>query len=199
MRRGIYTATITTASLRMRESGKVAELLLQGLSESEWQSSILEENVLQIASIESRKRISRLLRARLEPLGEGLWKMVCGPERRTAVQAAMAGAIKNSRILGDFMDFPLREQRAMFSNKLNHRIWNDYIASCRGRDPEMPSWSDGTLSRLRSTVFCILSESGYLNDTRTLRLQNVFVDDQLAGYLETRSEHYVLRCLRVAE
>ncbi len=195
----IYTATITSASLRLRESRIIADLLLQGVSDEAWQEAILAENRLQMNSIESIKRISRLLRARLEPLGEGLWQMVHQGDRELATQAVFAGAVKNSRLLGDFMDITLREQRASFAKKLEHRMWNEYMAGCLGRDPDMPPWSDTTVAKLRSVVFSMLAEAGYLKDTRSLLLQNVFVDPQLAAYLRARDEIYVLRCMEVAE
>ena len=195
----IYTATITSASLRLRESRIIADLLLQGVSGEDWRQAIIEENVLQMGSIESIKRISRLLRARLEPLGEGLWEMVRGGDREQATQATFAGAVKNSRLLGDFMDITMREQRALFAKKLEFRMWNEYIAGCLGRDPHMPHWSESTVTRLRSAVFFMLAEAGYLSDTQNLLLQNVFVDPQLAAYLRDRGESYVLRCLEVAE
>jgi len=195
----IYTATITSASLRLRESRIISDLLLQGVSEEDWKAALLERNVLQMGSVESIKRISRLLRARLEPLGEGLWEMVRDGGREQAIQAVLAGAVKNSRLLGDFMDIAIREQRALFATKLEYRMWNEYIAGCRGRDPDMPQWSDTTVARLRSAVFSILSEAGYLKDTRGLLLQNVFVDAQLAAWLRDREESYVLRCMEVME
>jgi hypothetical protein len=195
----IYTATITSASLRLRESRIISDLLLQGVSEKDWKAALLERNVLQMGSVESIKRISRLLRARLEPLGEGLWEMVRDGGREQAIQAVLAGAVKNSRLLGDFMDIAIREQRALFATKLEYRMWNEYIAGCRGRDPNMPHWSDTTVARLRSAVFSILSEAGYLKDTRSLLLQNVFVDAQLAAWLRDREESYVLRCMEVME
>lgn len=195
----IYTATITTASLRLRESRIIADLLLQGVSDEDWKQAIIEENVLQMDSIESIKRISRLLRARLKPLGEGLWEMVRDGDREQATQAVFAGAVKNSRLLGDFMDITMREQRVLFAKKLEFRMWNEYIAGCLGRDPDMPHWSESTVARLRSAVFFMLAEAGYLNDTRNLHLQNVFLDPQLAAYLRDRGESYVLRCLEVAE
>jgi hypothetical protein len=195
----IYTATITSASLRVRESRIIADLLLQAVSDEAWKEAILEENRLQMNSIESIKRISRLLRARLEPLGEGLWKMVHDGDRELATQAVFAGAVKNSRLLGDFMDITLREQRTSFAKKLEHRMWNEYIAGCLGRDPDMPLWSDTTVAKLRSAVFSMLAEAGYLKDTRSLLLQNVFVDTQLAAYLRARDEIYVLRCMEVTE
>lgn len=195
----IYTATITTASLRLRESRIIADLLLQGVSDEDWKQAIIEENVLQMDSIESIKRISRLLRARLKPMGEGLWQMVRDGDREQATQAVFAGAVKNSRLLGDFMDITMREQRAIFAKKLEFRMWNEYIAGCLGRDPDMPHWSESTVARLRSAVFFMLAEADYLNDTRNLLLQNVFVDPQLAAYLRDRGESYVLRCMEVAE
>lgn len=195
----IYTATITSATLRLRESRLIADLMLNQVTNDEWKRALFEQNLLQIRSTASIKRISRLLRARLKPLGQGLWEMVRDGSRDVATQACFAGAVKNSRLLGDFMDIAIREQRTMFAEKLEPRIWNDYIAGCRGRDPEMPSWSDTTVAKLRSCVFSMLAQAGYLESTRTLRLQNVFIDSLLADYLRDRGEAYVLRCLEVME
>ena len=195
----IYTATITSTSLRLRESRIVADLLLAGVTDRAWKAAILEQNVLQMGSLETARRSARLLRTRLEPLGEGLWKMVRDGERAQATQAALAGAVRNSRILGDFMDITMREQRTLFAKRLEHSIWNEFIAGCRGRDPDMPHWTDATVARLRSAVFSILTETGYLQDTRRLLMQNVFVDAQLAAYLRDRGETYVLRCMEVME
>ena len=195
----IYTATITSASLRIRECRIIADLLLAAVSDEGWTDAILNQNVLQMGSPESIKRIARLLRARLEPLGPDIWRLIRDGDRQQATQGALASAIKNSRLLGDFMDLTMREQRALFAKKLEHPMWNDYIAACRGRDPDMPHWSDATVARLRSGVFSMLSEAGYLKDTRSLEMTNVFVDSQLAAILRSRNEHYVLRCMELTE
>jgi len=195
----IYTATITTASLRLRESRVVAGLLLDGVADDGWRDAVLERNLLQIDSAVSRRRISRLLRARMEPLGRDVWQLIRDGGREQATQAAFAGALKNSRLIGDFMDITMREQRALFAKKLEHPMWNEYIAGCRGRDPDMPHWSDATVARLRSGVFSMLTEAGYLKDTRSLEMTNVFVDNQLAAILRSQDEHYVLRCMELTE
>jgi hypothetical protein len=118
-------------------------------------------------------------------------------DRVLATQACFAGAVKNSRLLGDFMDITIRAQVALFAKHLEPRMWADYIAGCRGRDPDMPHWTDATVAKLRSTVFSMLAEAGYVNNTRELTLQNTFIDPSLAGYLRDRGEKYVLRCLEV--
>lgn len=169
------------------------------MSGDEWKSAIVEQNVLQIGNPATARQCASIIRARLEPLGEELWSMVRDGGRAQAIQATFAGAIKHSRLLGDFMDIAIREQRALFSQNLEYRNWTDYIAGCRGRDPDMPHWSDATVARLRSAVFSMLAAAEYLKDTRSLQLQNVFVDAQLAACLKDRGENYVLRCLEVME
>ena len=195
----LYTSTITSSSLRLRESRIIAGLLLNGVSPEEWKREIKDNNVLQMGSPESVNRVSLLLRTRLESLGPGLWQMVRDGDRTLATQAVFAGAVKESRLLGDFLDITVREQRLLYAEKLEPLLWNEFIAGCRGRDPEMPHWSDATIQKLRSAVFSMLAEAGYLKDTRTLQLQNVFVVPQLSAYLRQQGETYVLRCLEVCE
>jgi hypothetical protein len=194
-----YTATITSSPLQLRESRIVADLLLQGVDGDAWTKAIVDDNALQIKSELSVTRSSSLLRARLEPLGQGLWKMVRDGDKELAAQAAFAGAVRHSRLIGDFLDITIRDQRAMFADQLEKQMWSDYVSGCRGRDPDMPHWSVATIAKLRSIVFTMLAEVGYIQDTRSLRLQNVFIDSQLAAYLASRGEKYVLRCLQVTE
>ena len=193
-----YTATITSASLRVRESRIIAGLLLDGIDPIGWRDALLDRNVLQMESPVSIRRIARLLRARLDPMGPALWRIVRDGTREQATAAVLAGAVRESRLLADFMDLVLREQRALSATKLEHRMWSDYIDGCRGRDPSMPHWSDSTLRRLRSAVLSMLAEAGYVKDTRSLDLQNVFLDPDLIESLRERGETRVLRCLEVS-
>ena len=195
----IYKATITSSTLRVRESRIVAELLLEGVDDAEWHDAVIQRNVLQTGSAETARRVGGLLRARMMGLGERLWAMVRDGNHELATQAVFAGAVKNSRLLGDFMDLTIREQRALFARKLEPRMWHEYIEGCRGRDPDMPHWSDATIAKLKSTVFSMLAEAGYLQDTRSLILQNVFVHGRLATYLSDADESYVLRCMEVTQ
>ncbi len=45
-----YTSTITSASLRLRESRLIAAMLIDDLSEAEWREALLDGNVLQMGS-----------------------------------------------------------------------------------------------------------------------------------------------------
>ncbi len=58
----IYTATITGASLRLRECRIIAGLLLDNLCQADWKAALEHENVLQMRSTVSIRRIAGLLR-----------------------------------------------------------------------------------------------------------------------------------------
>ena len=103
-----------------------------------------------------------------------------------------------ARLLGDFLDLVVREQYTRYAKTLSNTVWDDYLLDCRGRDPEMPQWSEATIDRLRSSVFQILAQAGYIENTRTLKLQPVYIASPVLDYLTTHQEQYVLRCIQVA-
>ena len=127
-----------------------------------------------------------------------LWKLIRDGSNNVAIHALLAAAVKHSALLGDFLDLVVREQYRIFSKTLSKSLWENYLGSCRSRDPEMPLWNESTRRRLRSSVFQILSQAGYLESTRTLRLQPVHISPQVVRYLQDHEEGYVLRCIQVS-
>jgi hypothetical protein len=115
-----------------------------------------------------------------------------------ATHAVLAAAVKHSPLLGDFLDLVVREQYRLFAATLTNRLWDDYLDNCRGRDPEMPVRNESTRKRLRSSVFQILAQAGYIESTKSKKLQTVHIASQVLRYLERQNEHYVLRCIQVA-
>jgi len=93
----------------------------------------------------------------------------------------------------------LRDLYKMRKSTVLKRHWSDYIEDCRNRHSETTDWSESTVNRLRSSVFQILHQAGYLSNTRDLELQRVQIDRCVLSYLETADEQYVLKCIMVGE
>lgn len=197
-RPGRYRADITAGSLKVSESRVVARLLLDDVDDRRWREAIQTENALQTRNPATAIRLARLIRLRLITMSSELWRLVRDGNATVAAHAVMAAAVKHSRLLGDFLDLVVREQYRLFSPKLTKALWDDYLADCRGRDPEMPQWNESTRRRLRSSVYQCLAQAGYVSDTRSLKLQPVHIAPQVIQYLQSRDEHYVLRCLQVS-
>jgi len=193
-----YRADLTAGAIKLRESRVIADLLLRETDAAAWWESIIEANVLQARSPASATRLTTLIRGRLETMGPDLWVLVRDGSAAIATHAVLAAAIKHSALLGDFLDLVVREQYRLYKVALSHGLWEDYLDDCRARDPEMLDWHESTRRRLRSSVFQILAQAGYLENTRTLKLQTAYVSGEVIRYLEDNDERYVLRCNRVA-
>jgi hypothetical protein len=195
--RSLYTATLTTGSLKLRESRVVAGLLLDGVSDAGWKEAIERQNVLQARAAGSAVVLARLLRARLECFDAPLWLMVRDGDKVLATQALLACAVKHSSLLRDFMDLVLRDEYRMFRPALTTAVWSAYLEGCHSRDAAMPDWSESTRNRLRSTVFQILAQAGYLADTTNRSLKPVTILPALVSYLREKGENHLIRCIQL--
>ena len=180
------------------ESRVVADLLLRGVQGDDWKQAIEVENLLRKRSPTTAMTKARVIRARLQTMSEGLWTLARDGSAPVATHAVFAATVKFSPLVGDFLDLVVREQYQLFSPALPSKLWEDYIEGCRGRDPEMPEWSESTVHRLRSSVFQILAQAGYIESTRTLKLQTVHIAKDVLRYLKDHDEKYVLRCIQVS-
>ncbi len=192
-----YKATLTSGSLKVPESRTIADLLLRGISGEAWRVEVFERNALQTRNPETAKRLSRVLRARLELMQPALWRMVRDGSTVLATHACLAATVKANPLLGDFLDLVVREQYRLFRPALSKHLWEHFIEDCGNRDPDMTRWSETTVARLRSTVFQILAQAGYIESTRALKLQTVHIAKEVLGYLQEHDERYVLRCIQV--
>ncbi len=192
-----YKADITAGSLKVTESRVIAGLLLRDVSGKQWRKALYEDNVLQTRSLKTAKRLSVLIRGRLALVEAPLWKLIRDGSAVEATHSCLAAAVKASCLLGDFLDLVVRDHYRTFKETLSLLLWDDYIEDCRSRDPDMPQWSDSTVQRLRSSVYSILAEAGYIDSTKARRLQAVHIVEPVIRYLEKHDEQYVLRCLQV--
>ena len=193
-----YKADITAGALKLPESRLVADLLLRKVDAEGWKDAIVTKNVLQARSPATARRLTKLVRGRLETMGPDLWKLVRDGKGSVAAHAVFAAAVKHSPLLGDFLDLVVGEQYRVFGKALSNKLFADYLDGCRERDPEMPQWSETTRRRLRSSVFQMLAQAGYVENTRSLKLQTVHVADQVLRCLKANKDEYVLRCIQVA-
>ena len=192
-----YSADLTAGSLKLRESRVLADLLLTGASEEQWKAAIVRDNRLQARTPATAVRLARLIRFRLEEFDAGLWIMVRDGSKPLATQALLAAAVKHSALLRDFMDQVLRDEYVLFRTHLSTGVWSAFLNSCQAKDPAMPVWGDATRDRLRSSVFQILAQGGYLSDTSTREMQRVTILPELLAYLTNRGESPLLRCLQL--
>ena len=98
-----YKADITAGALKLPESRLIADLLLRQVDSEGWKDAIVTKNVLQSRNLNTARRLTRLIRARLETMGPDLWELVRDGNGTIATHAAFAASVKHSPLLGDFL------------------------------------------------------------------------------------------------
>tara|TARA_E500000305_G_scaffold93175_1_gene81541 strand:+ start:174 stop:746 length:573 start_codon:yes stop_codon:yes gene_type:complete len=188
---------LTAGSLKVAESRIIADLLISNASKEEWKAALGTDNLLQVRSPATARRLSTLIRSRLETMSEELWKLVRDGTLVVSTHACLAATVKQSALLSDFLELVVREQYQIFAVHLTKTQWEDYVVACQDRDPELPDWSETTIRRLRSSVFQILAQAGYIENTKTLKLQNLHIADEVLTYLHKHDEDRVIRSIEI--
>jgi hypothetical protein len=67
---------ITAGALKLPESRLIANLLLRQVNAEGWRDAIVTKNVLRARNPATARRLTRLIRGRLETMGPNLWKLV---------------------------------------------------------------------------------------------------------------------------
>ena len=170
-----YLGDINGGSLMPRESQIIADLLLQDLTKEEWDSKLVEENVLQRNTPNTAKRVAAMLCTRLKPLNHEFWQALSEADKNTATQFSLLSTLINSPILADFMHSVLVDAYRLYEEKLTNRRWDEFIDARYVTLPDLDQFSTGTLDRIRKNIMRVLSEADYLESARSKKLQGVFI------------------------
>ncbi len=192
-----YIANVTAGALLVPESKKIADLMLRDVSKEEWKKKIEEENILQRLSLSSSKRIATFIKSRLQLMTPELWAMIRDGDNILATQANFVAAVKQSKLLGDYLDSIVRTQFKKMEDTLPLSLWDEYIAMCEKADPYMEKFPPSSAEKVRGNIHKILIEAGYLSDPYQRKLQKVEFLPEIINYLKKNNESYVLRCIGI--
>jgi len=194
---GRYKANFTRGGLMVPESRVVADLLLADADADHWRQAIQVDNLLAKRSVSTAVTKARLIRARLKTLPPLLWNVVRDGSKPAATHAVLAGAVNYSPLFGDFLDLVVRDLYRRFESVLKPQHWDTYVEDCRSRDPAMPTWTPATQVSLRSRVFGMMTEAGYLTNARRHTLTALRIAPEVTSVLKDAGQRYALRCIQV--
>ena len=178
-----YLGDLIGGSLLITESRIIAESLLKKLSEDEWKSLIVEENVLQKKSGQTAIRYARAIRRRIEGLGDEFMTDLLGVNERAYVQMLMMSLLIHSPVVSDFMRHSLAEARRTYKPFLNPDAWSEFYNTRVRAYSELGSLSDSTIKKMGTNAIKALVDTGYLSDNRTKQIQPVYLMLEVKNWL----------------
>ena len=191
----LYNTEISRGSLMPLESKRIAALLLTNPDQATWEQAIEVENILQKNTVTTAIRQSNLIRKRLVTLDATGWKLITERESEVANQLLFAAAIKQNKLLGDFMRnvYALRQQQ--LEPDITATNWEDFVTECAHHDPSVANWNIDTKRKIIGGIVRILVEAKYLANRNSMTLTPRDLHPLVRQYLTSRNENFVLDCL----
>lgn len=191
----LYNTEVSRGSLMTLESKRIAMLLLTEPDAANWKRAIEVENILQKDTVGTAVRQSVLIRKRLATLDATAWKLITERESEVTNQLLFAAAIKQNKLLGDFMRnvYAIRQQQ--MEPDISMANWEDFLAECAHRDSSVTGWNENTKIKIINGIARILIETKYLVDRKSMKLSPRDLHPVVRRYLVERNEKFVLDCL----
>jgi hypothetical protein len=191
----LYNTEISRGSLMPLESKRIATLLLTEPDEATWKMAIEGNNILQKNTVGTAVRQSTLIRKRLETLDATAWRLITERESEVTHQLLFAAAIKQNKLLGDFMRNVYASRQQRMEPVISAANWEDFLTECAHHDPSVADWNDNTKAKIRNGIARVLVEAKYLVDRKSMKLSPRDLHPMVRRYLVERKENFVLDCL----
>jgi len=178
-----YVGDINGGSLMLHDSHILATYLLKDVDKAELKRLIVDENILQRKSKQTALRAASTVQKRLAPLGKEFLNDITSLPERSYVQLLMVALLIQSPVMADFMLNVLAEARRLYKPALDKDAWDNFIEERQRAWPELNDYSEETYKKIGKNVIRALAEAGYLESSRTKRIQAVYVVPEVINWL----------------
>ena len=174
-----YIGDLNGGSLLVAETRVIAEASLKDLTEQEWKTLIVDDNVLQKRSAKTAGRYAGVIRKRLKPLNESFIQQILALSEGAYIQALMMIYLVQSPMVADFMRESLGEARRTYKPTLSVDAWAEFFESRVRALPELGNFSPSTVKKMGNNVIKALVECGYLSSSRKRTIQPVYLHPEI--------------------
>jgi hypothetical protein len=192
-----YSGNITGGALLVRESRIVARLLLENPDRDAARDRLLAENLFQNNSPRTTKTYYRLILPRLGNLTPEMLRLVAEGTEELARLTLFAAILRTFDLVADFVEDVLVTKVQSFEPTLLRTDWSRFLEERTTVDPAIHDWSESSRKKMAQVVFLMLSQAGYLEDTRSLKILFPAVPSELESALEAARDERTPRLLRL--
>lgn len=180
-----YQMSFTTGGLFYRESVKIAELHAQLSEWNDVRARVLNDNLLQVQTANSTKRISREIISRLKCLAEEEMGLLVKGSRQEQIQILWVSICRKYKFIHEFVINVLREKYLRHNLSLTIDDYNAFFNAKAQWHDELAKLSSSTQVKLRQVVFRIMKEAEII--TRDGKIKPGILSPRIVGVLKKHS------------
>lgn len=181
-----YNGSLTREQFLFFEIKIVASLLCQGFDRDEVLAKIKKENLFQFPTERMISSIARACFKRIDALdSETLVYHLANASSTVAKQINLYAMMKYNRVVWDFMITVVGEKYRTQDSEFSRRDLNLFLFQLQEQNDTVASWSDGTISKIKSVLTKCLVECDYLDHTKSTQLNYVTISPELEDEIKS--------------
>lgn len=195
-----YTASFTREQFMFYEMRITAQLMLDGKTDVEIIEEVLNNNLFQYPTEKSSKRMTRACLKRLKILDNTqLIDIIANGAYDSSKQVCLLAMMKQYRVINEFFITVIGEKYRLKDFSLSKRDLNIYFSRIQEQDDKVASWSVSTISKLKQVLLKLLVDIGYLDNTKSEKLNYVLIDFNLKHILIDNKDYATLSAFNCFE
>ena len=188
-----YKASLTREHFLFYETRTVARLMLQGKSEVEIIEEVVRDNLFQYPTERTIKNNASACYRRLALLGDrSLIEAIANQSFETAKQIVLYAIMKDNLLVWEFMATVIGEKYRVQDFSYGRSVLNNYFLRLQEQNDVIASWSDSTISKLKSVIGRLLVETEYIDDFKADHLNPVWLNPLLENVIRSNHDEVIL-------
>lgn len=188
-----YLGALTREQFLYYEVKIVAQLINKGYDDEKILSSIIEQNLFQLPTEKSVKSLSKGCINRLRIAGTPrIIQLIAEESNEISKQASLYLLMRYNKIVWDFMIYVIGEKYKNLDLEFNKNEVLIFLNKLQLDNDIVASWSDSTINKIRTVLIKILSDTGYLDNIRSTKLNNIILYDEVLECIKENNDYDVL-------
>lgn len=158
-----YKMSFTSSSLRSRESAVIADLYLRLSDWDAVSNEVLSENILQLNTVSSQKRIFAEIKLRLTHLNIQELQILATDDSADTEVILWLAICRTYTFIGEFAKEVIHEKYISFQRTIDISDYDLFFEKKSILHPELNELTDSTQGKLRQVIFKLLRESNIIN------------------------------------
>lgn len=193
-----YSASLTRDKFLFHEMRIVAQLMDAGLTDEEIHKKVAEENLFQLPTEKSVRRLVRPCIRRLRMLEDSTAVHAIATQSAAAArQLCLYAMMRDSRLVAEFMVIVVGEKYRQHDPNFSRADINIFLLHLAEQNDQVAGWSEQTTKRIGSVLMNILVQNEYLTNVRAKTLQPVFLQPAVRDAIERHHDEWMLPAFHV--
>lgn len=188
-----YNGSLTAEQFLFYEIRIASKLYLEGKSIDEAIEIVTKGNLFQYPTERQISRMTRTCYKRLDALGNRrLVEELAVAPSEIAKQINLYAMMRYNRLVWEFMVQVIGEKYLNQDFSFSQKDLHAFLTRLQAQDDGVASWSEATISKIRSVLVRVLMETEYLDSVKAVTLNPVLLFEELEQGIKENGDYDVL-------